>query len=386
MNNFYFQLPTEVYFGKGQISHLGESIKKYGDNVLLVYGGGSIKKTGLYDTVINIFKENNIKWTELSGVEPNPKIDTVRKGAKLCKENGIQAILAVGGGSTIDCAKVTAAAAKYDGDAWDLVLNSSLIKDALPIFTVVTLSATGSEMDRGAVISNMETNDKVAAFSTLFYPKVSILDPQYTFSVPQNQTAAGVADIMSHAFEKYFTRVRTAYVQDRVGEAMIKTCIHYGPIAYNDPENYEARANLMWAACLAIDGVTWRGNEVMSTCHIIEHQLSAYYDVTHGVGLAILTPRWMRYILNEQTVYKFVEYGVNVWGIDPNKDKFEIANEAIKKTEELFKSMNIPYTLRVIGIGEEKLEIMAQKGSKGLQNAFWPLDEKDVLEILKMCL
>ncbi|MEL7570909.1 MAG: iron-containing alcohol dehydrogenase [Eubacteriaceae bacterium] len=386
MNNFYFQLPTEVYFGKGQISHLGESIKKYGDNVLLVYGGGSIKKTGLYDTVINIFKENNIKWTELSGVEPNPKIDTVRKGAKLCKENGIQAILAVGGGSTIDCAKVTAAAAKYDGDAWDLVLNSSLIKDALPIFTVVTLSATGSEMDRGAVISNMETNDKVAAFSTLFYPKVSILDPQYTFSVPQNQTAAGVADIMSHAFEKYFTRVRTAYVQDRVGEAMIKTCIHYGPIAYNDPENYEARANLMWAACLAIDGVTWRGNEVMSTCHIIEHQLSAYYDVTHGVGLAILTPRWMRYILNEQTVYKFVEYGVNVWGIDPNKDKFEIANEAIKKTEELFKSMNIPYTLREIGIGEEKLEIMAQKGSKGLQNAFWPLDEKDVLEILKMCL
>ncbi len=386
MNNFYFQLPTEVYFGKGQISHLGESIKKYGDNVLLVYGGGSIKKTGLYDTVINIFKENNIKWTELSGVEPNPKIDTVRKGAKLCKENGIQAILAVGGGSTIDCAKVTAAAAKYDADAWDLVLNSSLIKDALPIFTVVTLSATGSEMDRGAVISNMETNDKVAAFSTLFYPKVSILDPQYTFSVPQNQTAAGVADIMSHAFEKYFTRVRTAYVQDRVGEAMIKTCIHYGPIAYNDPENYEARANLMWAACLAIDGVTWRGNEVMSTCHIIEHQLSAYYDVTHGVGLAILTPRWMRYILNEQTVYKFVEYGVNVWGIDPNKDKFEIANEAIKKTEELFKSMNIPYTLREIGIGEEKLEIMAQKGSKGLQNAFWPLDEKDVLEILKMCL
>lgn len=386
MNNFYFQLPTEVYLGKGQISHLGESIKKYGDKVLLVYGGGSIKKTGLYDTVINIFKENDIKWTELSGVEPNPKIDTVRKGAKLCKENGIQAILAVGGGSTIDCAKVTAAAAKYEGEAWDLVLNSSLIKDALPIFTVVTLSATGSEMDRGAVISNMETNDKVAAFSTLFYPKVSILDPQYTYSVPKNQTAAGVADIMSHAFEKYFTRVRTAYVQDRVGEAMLKTCIHYGPVAYNEPENYEARANLMWAACLAIDGVTWRGNEVMSTCHIIEHQLSAYYDVTHGVGLAILTPRWMRYILNEQTVYKFVEYGVNVWGIDPKKDKFEIANEAIKKTEELFESMNIPSTLREIGIGEEKLEIMAQKGSKGLQNAFWPLDEKDVLEILKMCL
>ncbi len=386
MNNFYFQLPTEVYFGKGQISHLGESIKKYGDNVLLVYGGGSIKKTGLYDTVINIFKENNIKWTELSGVEPNPKIDTVRKGAKLCKENGIQAILAVGGGSTIDCAKVTAAAAKYDGEAWDLVLNSSLIKDALPIFTVVTLSATGSEMDRGAVISNMETNDKVAAFSTLFYPKVSILDPQYTYSVPKNQTAAGVADIMSHAFEKYFTRVRTAYVQDRVGEAMLKTCIHYGPVAYNEPENYEARANLMWAACLAIDGVTWRGNEVMSSCHIIEHQLSAYYDVTHGVGLAILTPRWMRYILNEQTVYKFVEYGVNVWGIDPKKDKFEIANEAIKKTEELFELMNIPSTLREIGIGEEKLEIMAKKGSKGLENAFYPLYEKDVLEILKMCL
>ncbi len=386
MNNFYFQLPTEVYFGKGQISHLGESIKKYGNKVLLVYGGGSIKRTGLYDTIINIFKENSIEWIELGGVEPNPKIDTVRKGVELCKENGIQAILAVGGGSTIDCCKVTAAGAKYDGDTWDLVLNSALIKDALPIFTVVTLSATGSEMDRGAVISNMETNDKVAAFSTLFYPKVSILDPQYTYTVPKSQTAAGVADIMSHAFEKYFTRVKTAYIQDRVGEAMLKTCIHYGPIAYNEPENYEARANLMWAACLAIDGVTWRGNEVMSTCHIIEHQLSAYYDVTHGVGLAILTPRWMKYILNEQTVYKFVEYGVNVWGIDAKKDKFEIANEAISKTEELFALMNIPSTLREIGIGEEKLEIMAKKGSKGLQNAFYPLDEKDVLEILKMCL
>ena len=386
MNNFYFQLPTEVYFGKGQISHLRDSIKKYGTKVLLVYGGGSIKKTGLYDTVINILKENGIDRVELSGVEPNPRIDTVRKGVQLCKENGIQAILAVGGGSTIDCAKVTAAGAKYDGDPWELVLNSALIKDALPIFTVVTLAATGSEMDRGAVISNMGTNDKVAAFSALFYPKVSILDPEYTYTVPKNQTAAGVADIMSHAFEKYFTRVRTAYVQDRVGEAMLKTCIHYGPIAYNEPENYEARANLMWAACLAIDGVTWRGNEVMSSCHIIEHQLSAYYDVTHGVGLAILTPRWMKYILNEQTVYKFVEYGVNVWGIETNKDKFEIAEEAIKKTEELFASMNIPSSLTELGIGEENLEIMAKKGSKGLENAFYPLYEKDVLEILKMCL
>jgi len=386
MNNFYFQLPTEVYFGKGQISHLGESIKKYGSNVLLVYGGGSIKKTGLYDTVINIFKEYDIEWTELSGVEPNPKIDSVRKGAQICKEKNIKAVLAVGGGSVIDCAKVTAAASKYDGDAWDLVVNSSLIKDALPIFTVVTLSATGSEMDRGAVISYMESNDKVAAFSSLFYPKVSILDPEYTYTVPKNQTAAGVADIMSHAFEKYFTRVRGAYVQDRVGEAMLKTCIHYGPIAYNEPENYEARANLMWAACLAIDGVTWRGNEVTSTCHLIEHQLSAYYDITHGVGLAILTPNWMKYILNEQTVYKFVEYGVNVWGIDKNKDDFEIANEAIDKTKALFDSMNIPSTLRQVGIGEEKLEIMAKKGSKGLQNAFYPLDEQDVLNILKMCL
>jgi hypothetical protein len=386
MNNFYFQLPTEIFFGKGQISNLGESIKKYGDKVLFVYGGGSIKKTGLYDIVLNIFKENNFEWVELSGVEPNPRIDTVRKGVELCKKFGIQAILAVGGGSTIDCAKVTAAAAKYEGDAWDLVLNAALIKEALPIFTVVTLSATGSEMDRGAVISKMDTNDKHAAFSPMFYPKVSILDPEYTYSVPKTQTAAGVADIMSHAFEKYFTRVKSAYIQDRVGEAILKTCIHYGPIAYRDPNNYEARANLMWAACLAIDGVTWRGNEVASTCHPIEHQLSAYYDITHGVGLAILTPNWMKYILNEQTVYKFAEYGVNVWGIDPKKDKFEIANEAINKTKALFDSMDIPSTLREVGIGEENLEIMAQKGAKGLQNAFYPLDENDVLQILKASL
>lgn len=386
MNNFYFQLPTKVYFGKGQIVHLGEEIKKYSDNVLLVYGGGSIKRTGLYDTIKDLCVQNDIKVYELPGVEPNPRIGTVRKGAALCKEHGIGAVLAVGGGSVIDCAKVVAAATKYDGDAWDLVLDSSLVKEALPIFTVLTIAATGSEMDRGAVISNPETNDKLAMFSSLFYPKVSILDPEYTYSVPKGQTAAGVADIMSHAFEKYFTRVKGAYLQDRIGEAILQTCIHYGPIAYHEPENYEARANLMWAASQAIDGVTWRGNDVQSTAHPIEHQLSAYYDITHGVGLAILTPVWMEYILNDETLYKFVEYGVNVWRICPDKDDYEIAKEAIAKTKEFFKSIDIPSTLREVGIGEEHLEIMAKKGSHNLQNAFYPLDEQDVLQILKNAL
>ena len=386
MNNFYFQLPTEVYFGKGQITNLPGAIKQYSDNVLLVYGGGSIKRTGLYDTIKNLCAEKEIEVFELSGVEPNPRIDTVRKGAQLCKQHNIGAVLAVGGGSAIDCAKVVAAAAKYDNDAWDLVLNPSLIKEALPIFTVITIAATGSEMDRGAVISNDETNDKLAMFSALFYPKVSILDPEYTYSVPKNQTAAGVADIMSHAFEKYFTRVRGAYLQDRIAEAILKTCIHYGPIAYHEPENYEARANLMWAASQAIDGVTWRGNDVQSTAHPIEHQLSAYYDITHGVGLAILTPVWMEYILNEETVHKFVDYGVNVWHISPEKDPFDIAKEAIAKTKAFFASLDIPSTLREMGIDEEHLEIMAKKGSKNLENAFYPLEEKDVLQLLKNAL
>lgn len=383
MNNFSYQIPTEVFFGKGQISQLGPAITKYGNNVLLVYGGGSIKRNGLYEQIQHIFREHSIRATDLSGIEPNPRIETVRKGVELCRQNQIDVILAVGGGSAIDCAKVISAGVKYAGDAWDLVLTGSLIKETVPLITVVTLAATGSEMDRMAVISNMETNDKLGSFSPLYYPKVSILDPEYTFTVPPHQTAAGTADIISHIVERYFHNVKGAFLQDRTAEALLKTCIHYGPIAYHEPDNYEARANLMWAASLAIDGITWRGNEVGSSLHPMEHELSAFYDITHGVGLAILMPHWMNYILNDRTVAKFVAYGVNVWGIDPQLEPFAIANKAIAKTKEFFAALAIPATLTEVGIDSDKLPIMAEKSAKKLTAAYCPLTSQDVLAIYK---
>ncbi len=385
MNNFYFHLPTNVYFGKGQIKKLPEILLEYGKKVLLVYGGGSIKRSGLYDEIISLSKENDIEIFELSGVDPNPRVESVRQGAKICKENNIDVVLAAGGGSTIDCSKMIAAAAKSELDAWELVIHQDKIKEVLPIVDILTLSATGSEMDQFAVISNMNENMKIGVTCELFKPKASIMDPSYTCSVPKNQTAAGTADIMSHIFENYFSNVKEGFMQSRMSEALLKTCIKYGPIAYNDPENYEARANLMWTSSWAINGLLSSGNEVAWCVHPMEHELSAFYDITHGVGLAILTPRWMEYVLSEKTLDKFVEYGVNVWGISKDKEKEEIAKEAIKNTYDFFKGLDIPMTLKEVGIDETHLEEMAEKVGE-IKGAFVPLNKDDMLKIYKMCL
>ena len=388
MNDFAYSIPTKIYFGKGQVSRLGAAVKPYGTRALLVYGGGSIKRMGIYDAVIAQMKENGISVVELSGVEPNPKIESVRKGVQLCRENSVDVVVAVGGGSSIDCAKVVAAGACYGGDAWDLVTNPEKIKKVLPLFAVLTLAATGSEMNGNAVISDMSKNDKFGTGSELLKPKASVLDPEYTYSVPKNQTAAGTADIMSHIFEVYFHNEPGTFIQARFAESLLKTCIKYGRIAVNEPGNYEARANLMWASSLAINGLLSYGTEDAAwSAHPMEHELSAFYDITHGVGLAILTPNWMKYVLNDKTVDKFVEYGVNVWNIDAGLDKFEIANRAIQNTRDFFNELGIPATLREVGIGEEKLSIMAKKAaSMGLAYAFVPLDENDVLAIYKSSL
>lgn len=387
MDDFIYSVPTKIYFGKGQIGHLGEMLQGCGDRVLLVYGGGSIKKSGLYDTVTGILKENSIKAVELSGVEPNPKIGSVREGVRLCREQDLRAVLAVGGGSSIDCAKAVAAGARYDGDPWDLVRDRRLIRDALPVFSVLTLAATGSEMDAFAVISNPETREKLGMGAECLKPRASILDPEYTYTVSSRQTAAGTADIMSHTLENYFHRTKSAFVQSRFAESLLKTCIRYCPVALKEPDNYEARANLMWASSLAINGLISSGANVAWCVHPMEHELSAFYDITHGVGLAILTPNWMRHVLSESTVDKFAEYGVNVWGIDPSLDRFEIADRAISRTREFFDSIGLPATLREVGIGEENLETMAERAAaKGLQRAFVPLDKNDVLTIYRASL
>ena len=385
MNNFRYNAYTDIRFGKGQVKCLPELLAPYGKKVLMVYGGGSIRKIGLYDKVKELLADFQV--FELGGVEPNPKITSVREGAAICKEEKIDVVLAVGGGSTIDAAKVMAGAAFYDGDPWDLVVDNSKIGKVLPIVTILTLAATGSEMNKNAVISNMETNEKLGTSSHNFIPKASICDPEYLYSLPVMQTAAGTADIMSHIFEQYFQKETRAFISDRFAESLLKACIKYCPIALKEPDNYEARANLMWASTQALNSLLSAGKGGPWTCHPIEHELSAYYDITHGVGLAIVTPRWMRYILSDATVEKFCEYGRNVWDIT-EQDSYKCANMAIDATEQFFKDCGIPMTLTEIGIDASKIDVMAEDTIKynALDRAYVALNKEDVANILRACL
>lgn len=385
MDNFTYHIPTQINFGRGQIKTLPDVIKKYGNKLLLVYGGGTIKKIGLYDALMKLLQESGIEVYELSGVEPNPRVTTVDKGVKIVRENGIQAVLAAGGGSTIDCAKAVAACQSYDGPAWDVVSKKVPITTVLPIFTVLTTAATGSEMDTSAVISNLETNEKMGVSNAAERPTLSILDPEYTFSLSKFQTACGVADSISHAFEDYFNNVPTAFLQSRFSLAVLETIIKYAPIAYEEPENYEARANLMWASSWAINGLCKKGCTVMWSMHPIEHQLSAYYDITHGAGLAVIIPHWMRYMLRPENSYRFVDFGVRCFGLDPEQDAMTIANQAIEKVEELFfEKLHLPKTLREAGVPtDEMFRVMAERCSKNLGKAFVPMTADDVFEMLK---
>ena len=386
MENFVFHADTEVFFGKNQITNLPNILNRYGKNVLLSYGGGSIKRNGIYDKIYELLKDFNI--VELAGIEPNPRIGTVKKGIELCKENHIDVILAIGGGSTIDCSKLVAAGAFYDENPWDLVKDSSKITNALPIVSILTLAATGSEMNSNAVISNPETNEKLGVHSKYFQPKVSILDPEYTYSLPTIQTAAGTADIMSHVIEQYFNSTAGTYIQDKFCEGILETCIKYCHVALQSPTDYEARANLMWASSMALNGICGSGKNGGWSCHPIEHELSAFYDITHGVGLAIVTPHWMRYILSEKTVDKFVSYAINVWHVEESDDKFEVAEKGIKATEEFFKSCGIPMNLGKLGIDDSLIEKMAAAviKHKDLSDAYVPLNEADITEILRKSL
>lgn len=382
MYNFSFHIPTIIHFGKGTITHL-EELKDYGKKVLLVYGGGSIKKNGIYDNAIKILKDAGLEILELSGVEPNPRIQTVREGVRICKEEKIDMVLAIGGGSTIDCAKVIAAGAKYDNDAWDLVLDGSKVNDALPIFDVLTLSATGTEMDPFAVISDLTKNEKWGTGSKHMIPTMSVLDPEYTYSVSKKQTAAGTADMMSHTMENYFS-MEEADCQKFMAEGLLRTMIKNGPVALNEPDNYEARANLMWAGTNAINGIAGDGCSPAWCIHPMEHELSAFYDITHGEGLAILTPAWMEHILNDDTAPKFADFARNVWGFEGNDD-YELAHKGIDALKKFFfETMGIPANLRAVGITDDKnFEIMAKKACEGSKGSFVALSEKDIIEIFK---
>ncbi|MBP3372636.1 MAG: iron-containing alcohol dehydrogenase [Clostridia bacterium] len=385
MYNFTLSIPTKLHFGKGQAAMLGKDIAAYTNRVLMVYGGGSVKRNGAYDDVCATLKENGIEWVELGGIASNPKIESVYEGIKLCRENDLGGIVAVGGGSSIDCAKAIAGNVHFEGDAWDAIMKGRPQTDKiLPVFAVLTLAATGSEMNRNAVISNMELNIKTAFCDDVLIPVSAVMDPTYSYSVPAYYTAAGVVDIMSHTFENYFSRETDGYAHDRMAEGALIACIQQGPVAVNDPTNYAARAAMMYVSPWVINGITRAGKSCGWSCHPIEHELSAYYDVCHGAGLAVVTPSWMRHILSDATVDKFVEYGVNVWKIDANLDKYEIANTAIDKTEEFFRSIGMPTTLRELGIDNKDLfDEMAGNLANSLGNAYVAMGKDDVLAILE---
>ena len=383
MQNFDYMTPTRLVFGENAIEKLPAVMAAIGKRVLLTYGGGSIKKIGLYDRVKELLKDFEI--TELSGIQPNPKYDpSVLEGVRLCKENNIDVILSVGGGSVLDCSKAIAGSAKYDGDPWDIITAKVPTTAAIPIVDILTLAATGSEYDCGGVISRTETNDKLAYFSPLVFPVCSILDPCYTFSVSKKQTAAGTADMISHTFENYFSFETGADVQKRFGEGLLKVMFHYGPIALHEPDNYDARANLMLAATHAINGLTRVGNAPAWCVHPMEHELSAFYDITHGQGLAILTPVWMEHVLSEKTAPIFAAYGRNVWGISDDDD-MSASKKAIEKTREFFfTTMELPKNLREVGITEQThFEKMAEKAAAGCVGCFVPLSKDDIIEIFK---
>ena len=385
MNNFTFNIPTDIRFGKEQIQCLPEELSKYGKKVLLVYGGGSIKKTGLYDTVTKLLGDFEVY--ELPGIEPNPKLTSVEAGAKICKEKGIEVILAVGGGSTIDASKHIACAACYDGPAWDLMIDRSKIKSALPIAVVLTICATGSEMNSGGVITNEDTKEKLEINSPLLYPRLSICDPTYLYTLPPKQTAAGAVDILSHVLEQYFQPNDEAFITDTLSEAVMKTVVKYAKKALDVPDDYEARSNLMWSSTVALNHLLTVGKGGGWSVHPIEHVVSAFYDITHGVGLAIITPKWMRFVLSNDTVDRFVRYAEEVWGIY-GSDKFAVAMEGIDKTEGFFVSLGMPKTLYEAGITDDRIKEMAKEAyrtNNEFKRAYVKLSEGDIETILSMC-
>ncbi|MBT3260719.1 iron-containing alcohol dehydrogenase [bacterium] len=386
MLNFKFDLPTQIFFGKDQLKNLVKAIQKevVEPRILLAYGQGSIKKSGLYDQIINIFQQADFFYTELNGIEPNPKIESVREGATICQKHKINFILAVGGGSVLDCAKVISAATFYKADPWDFFCQKATITQALPLGVITTMAATSSETNNNAVLSNAHQKDKRSVHSPLIRPKFAICDPVYTYSVSKYQTASGAVDMMSHLFEQYFSSTYDSYLQDRMTESLLKTVIHFAPIALKEPQNYEARANLLYVNNLALNGLLSYGKIGDWACHQIEHAISAYNDMTHGVGLAIITPIWMKYVLTDQNCARFITLAKNVWEIEQGSlTDQEYALAGIAQTAAFFQKLGMPSSLSEVGLSKELLpKIASTSVLYGEIGNFYKLNQDDVLQIL----
>lgn len=387
MNEYIYYNPTRLVFGKNQIQTLQDELGKYGKKVLVVYGGGSIKLNGLYDEVMNELEKMDADVSELSGVEPNPRVSTVRKGVEICKEKGIDVLLAVGGGSVIDCTKAIAAGAKYDGDVWDLITLKAQPQEALPFGTVLTLAATGSEMNSGSVITNWETQEKYGWGSPLVFPKFSILDPKNTFSVPKDQTIYGIVDMMSHVFEQYFHNAKNTPLQDRFAESILLTVMEAAPKLLEDLENYELRETILYSGTMALNGTLQMGLRGDWGSHNIEHAVSAVYDIPHAGGLAILFPNWMRHNVDTD-VSRFKQLAVRVFDVDPEgKSDKEVALEGIDRLSAFWTSLGAPNALKDYDIDDSKLDLIADKAmARGEFGNFNSQNKEDVLNILRMSL
>lgn len=387
MDNFIFWNPTKLYFGKGQLEKLRKELPKYGQNILLVYGGGSIKRNGLYDQVVALLHECNVKIVELAGVEPNPRIETVRRGVELCRKEEIDFLLAVGGGSVIDCTKAIAAGVKYDGDPWDIVTRKTAVRDALPFGTVLTLAATGSEMNSSSVITNWETKEKYGWGSARTYPKFSILDPVNTYTVPKDQTVYGIVDLMSHVLEHYFHLEENTPLQDRMCESLLITAIETAPKLLEDLENYEHRATILYLGTMALNGMLSMGFRGDWATHNLEHAVSAVYDIPHGGGLAILFPNWLKHNIQVKPE-RFKQLALRVFGVDPTgKTDTEVGLEGIERLREFWNSIGAPSRLVDYNIDDSKLDIMADKAMvNGEFGVFKKLNREDVLAIYRASL
>jgi len=386
MRNFNYNIPTKVYFGKGQLSALADEILRY-KNILIVYGQGSVVHSGLLQRVVDIIQESGKKHVELSGVEPNPRVSLVRKGIALCREHHIDLVLALGGGSVIDTSKGIAMGVYQEADPWEVIVEQKEISQTVPVATILTLAATGSEMNPYAVISNEATEEKLGVGSPLLYPVFSILDPELTYSVSRHQTACGAVDIMSHVLEQYFCPVADTFIQNRLSEAIMETVVEFAPIALEEPDNYHARAELMWAGSLALNGLLSYGKIGDWSVHGMEHELSAIYNITHADGLAILQPAWMKYVLSEETVDRFAEYAERVWKIPTQEDKMAMAEAGIQKTRDFFNALGMPDRLSQVNINASSFEQMAEKAvslyRNGQMGMLKKLGKEDVVKIFQ---
>ncbi|MFB4168980.1 iron-containing alcohol dehydrogenase [Virgibacillus sp. JSM 102003] len=389
MDNFTFYNPVKLIFGKGQLEALPNEVAAYGKKVLLVYGGGSIKRNGVYDEVMNQLSKINAEVVELAGVEPNPRVSTVRKGIEICKNEGIEFVLAVGGGSTIDATKAIVTGAKTDIDIWDIVTKKEKVNDALPFGTVLTIAATGSEMNAGSVITNWETHEKHGWGTPSTFPKFSILDPSNTFSVPCDQTIYGIVDIMSHVLEHYFHQTGNTPVQDRFCESILRTVIETAPKLLDDLENYEYRETMMLSGTLALNGMLNMGYRGDWATHNLEHAVSAVHDIPHGGGLAIIFPNWMKHVLDETNANRFKQLAVRVLNVEAEgKSDRDVALEGINKLREFWNDIGAPATLADYDIDDKTVEEMADKTiiARSEFGNFKKLSRQDSVEIFKASL